>query len=159
MVVSKIYYLYEDEQKERFLWWKKEDIPFRSFQCQCIQTGVLLFLNLRYRTRIIESDIAINGSAIEKNQGCMNYLTKDDLMYLSTMRKEDRCTIAYFMATMIHEMGHALGLRHNIENALSIMHIHASSRERLNRAQIFKTGKLHQDDIDAFNELYNIEKD
>lgn len=154
--VSKIYYLYAEN--ERFIWWKKQYLLFGVAMPVYTNFSSVIF-EFRYKPKIIEADIAINGSRIEKRRECINIITSSDLEYLSPMNKGDKCTLAYFMATMIHELGHALGLEHNTDNTMSVMSTKDRTRERLNRTQIFETEKLHQDDIDAFNKLYNIKED
>ena len=63
------------------------------------------------------------------------------------------------MAIMTHELGHVLLLEH-ITNIYSAMMSPNDPLDILNRIKnFFDKELLHQDDIDAFNEFYNIEED
>ncbi len=146
---SSIYYKYPEEESKEYA---------KSFWRSRIDIKSLVF-NFKINKRVIEADIMLNGNLLEEHPGCIGEIRSTDLSYLYPLSKEDRCTIAYFMGIMTHELGHILLLDHII-NANSAMADPIYALDLLNRIKDFFDKKLlHQDDIDAFNEKHNIEED
>ncbi len=150
--ISNIYYEYLEKEEYR--------VRLGHVTNKRIDTDIKsLIFNFKKNKRIIEADIVMNGNKLEANPLCLQAIRLTDVNYLYFLSKEDKCTVAYFMAVMAHELGHVLLLGH-ITNIHSAMMSPQRASELLHRIKsFFDKELLHQCDIDAFNEFYNVEED
>ena len=145
--ISKIYYV---KDRAAALWfaygyyggaYPAYDLDWRS-----------VFSSFSFNKRILEADITMNGLKIETTEHCPGHRVRnlDFLKNMEVTKWADKCAIYKFMIVFLHEMGHTLMLRHN-EDENSVMNT-TSSLWDADFVEAYDTGRLHQVDIDAFNE-------
>lgn len=140
-----------------------EDGPYKglfgkAFRRKSIDIKSLVF-NFKINRRVVETDILMNGHTLENKEECQELIKPYNFSFTSNYSNQDKCSLSLFYATMTHELGHSLYLAH-IKNPMSAMVNPIAIYDMLLRLRdYFEKDKLHKMDIDAFNELYNVEED
>ena len=150
--VSMIYYGFDPRTGP----WFPRGFTGAAFPAYDLNWRSLIF-NSKLSKRIIESDILMNGRYIEDNTNWLcgslaSYLRPEYLKnYMADLKAyNDKCTMIKFMVVMLHEMGHALMLKHS-DLSKSVMNEELTNIIPLVTA--YDTGKLNQVDIDAFHDV------